>query len=65
MKKNEHNGHSSFTNDTRSFIMRTTSVTRSSDSSTPLFATMGAKSCAISSFDFFRIYSWLNQMPFW
>ena len=65
MKKNEHSGHSSLTNDTRSFIIRTTSVTRSSDSSMPLLATMGAKSWAISSFDFFRIYSWLNQMPFW
>ena len=64
MKKNEHRGHSSLTNETRSFIIETTFVTRSSDSSTPLLATMGAKRPAISSFDFLRIYSWLNQMPF-
>ena len=39
-------------------------ATRSMGSSTPLPATMGAKSWAISSSLFLRIYSWLNQMPF-
>ena len=64
MKKNEQRGHNSFTKLTRSFIIATTLVMRSIVSSTPLLATMGAKRLATSSFDFFSMYSWLNQMPF-
>ena len=64
VKKNEHRGQSSLTKLTRSFIIATTCVIRSIDSSTPLLATIGAKRSAISSFDLRRMYSWLNQMPF-
>ena len=65
MKKKEHNGHSSLTNDTRSFIMATTCTIRSIGSSMPLPTTTGANNLAISSGDLRNTYSWLNQIPFW
>ena len=64
MKKNEQSGQSSLTKFTRSFIISTTLTMRSIDSSTPLFATIGAKRPAISSALLRRIYSWLNHWHF-